>query len=215
MISNAFGELRSLVTQRNRKQKQKLRLDLCFAIGEEALQLVWDQAYGQSALASEEGRSDALCTVLWQCAERPTALSICHHAEPALLFLPHILSQMRAAADTLSVAVVQFGFVGVGSEGETGGGGGCLPWRECGRAVALLNAALSLFVHLSATPQYRQLLLQNDVPQASCTARRARVRVPTVCEARLRQPPRRPPRNSVRHFHDGSRSARRLAGGPR
>ena len=108
MFSNAFGELRSLV-KGNRNKKQKLRLDLCFAIGEEALQLVWDQAYGQAAVASEEGRSDALCTVLWQCAERPTALSICHHAEPALLFLPHILSQMRAAADTLSVAVGQLG----------------------------------------------------------------------------------------------------------
>ena len=47
--------------------------------------------------------------------------------------------------------------VTVGSEGEPPA---CLSWAECGGSVALLDAATALFVQLSATPQYRQLLLQ-------------------------------------------------------
>ena len=39
-----------------------------------------------------------------------------------------------------------------------------LPWKECTTAVSLLNLAARLFAQLAATPQYRLLLLQHEVP---------------------------------------------------
>ena len=164
MFSSALGELRGLIRSKPAKNRQKL--DLCFAPGENGLQRAWDTAYGERAARSEEDRNNALCTVLWLCAERPPALSIAQVVKPSMQILSHVLSQLRSAADAISTATGQLGFVAVGAEGESVGEPVCLGWKECGGAVALLDAASTLFVQLSATPQYRQLLLQHDAPQA-------------------------------------------------
>ncbi|KAL1496515.1 hypothetical protein AB1Y20_016469 [Prymnesium parvum] len=170
-----FSALGSLVGHRDRSKKQKRILDLCFAIGEEELQARWDGAYGERAHASEQARVDALCGVLWECAARPAALSISLHSEPALQLLPHLLARVRAAADRLAE--------GGGAQGASAGPG-CLPWDKCGGAVALLHAAAALFVQLSATPQYRQLLLQHETPQARARTPPAPLLLPRLPQMR-------------------------------
>ena len=153
----------------DRSKKTRQKLDLCFAPGESELQRVWNQAYGEQAAKAELERNNALCTVLWRCAERPNALSIAHVGEPALQVLSHVLTQIRSAADAVGAATGQMGQ------------DSSLAWQDCGGAVALLDAAMSLFVQLCATPQYRQLLLQHELPSV---VRHAVTRL-TVCAEAL------------------------------
>ena len=145
--------LLSFLPSTNKKSDQPTTtsLDLCFICDEHELRAAWDQV---PELAHEADSFDSLCNALWRCAERPSALSIAH-AGAEKPVLPTILAHLQQANNVLSSAT---------DVAEGGGASRTLPWRECGAAVALVHAAARLFVPLSATPQYRLLLLQHDLP---------------------------------------------------
>lgn len=138
-------------------KKRPRALDLCFSIDHEALRRAWEAC----PVEATDGGLEPLCAVLEHCLTRPTPLSISHiEAERGQQVLPRVLAYMNHAAEVLSAAVdhaeLAADFGGPMVPG--------LPWKECTSAVSLLNLAARLFAQLAATPQYRLLLLQHEVP---------------------------------------------------
>ena len=139
-----------------RERAPSTALDLCFAAGgeQEELRNLWQQLPAQP----DKVGFDSLCGALWLCAERPAALSITH-AGAEQPILPTIIAYIHHANEILSSTTDN-------AEGSSSAGTQSQAplWRECGAGVALIHAAARLFVELSATPQYRFLLLQHDLP---------------------------------------------------
>ena len=129
------------------------RLDLSFAVNENDLRHILTT---HVPAEPDEAGLQHLCRILCCVTERPSALSIAHDgADTPLLSI--IVAYMAHATGLLSATADL-------AENMRASDCTVLLWRDCGNAVALLHAATRLFVQLVATPQYRFLLLQHELP---------------------------------------------------
>ena len=129
------------------------RLDLSFAVNENDLRHILTT---HVPAEPDEAGLQHLCRILCCVTERPSALSIAHDgADTPLLSI--IMAYMAHATGLLSATADL-------AENMRASDCTVLLWRDCGNAVALLHAATRLFVQLVATPQYRFLLLQHELP---------------------------------------------------